>query len=170
MIIKSKKFSLRYPKLSDAKSNFEVQQDKDTAMNFRHHPETLKQAKEEIESAIKENRKKVKTSENFAIDVNGEFAGSISLHHIVYNHKCAITYNIGPKFRRQGIVSEAVKLLTNYAFKKYKLIRIEAGLRAYNIGSKKILEKNGFKLEGIRKKCTKKNGRYYDDLSYAKVK
>ncbi|MCF7871898.1 GNAT family N-acetyltransferase [Candidatus Woesearchaeota archaeon] len=170
MIIKAKQFILRYPKLSDAKRNFEVQQDKETAMNFRSHPETLKQAIEEIESAIKENRKKNKTSENFAIEVDGEFAGSISIHHIVPNHKCAITYNLDKKYRGRGIVSEAVKLITNYAFKKYKLVRIEAGLRAYNIASKKVLEKNGFELEGIRKKCTKKDGRYYDDLSYAKVK
>ena len=33
-----------------------------------------------------------------------------------------------------------------------------------------VLEKNGFKLEGIKKKAVKKNGRYYDDLVYAKVK
>lgn len=170
MIIKSKNFILRYPKLSDYKNNFDIQQDKETTMNFMSHPRTLKEAKKEIISAIKENKKKVKTSENFAIDVNGEYAGGISIHHIVKNHMCHITYNLGEKYRGKGIVSEAVKLICEYAFKKYKLIRIEAGVREYNIASIKLLEKNGFKLEGIKKKAVMKNGKYYNDFIYAKVK
>lgn len=170
MILKTKGFILRYPKISDVKRNFEVQQDTETAMNFNSHPETLKQAREEISHAIKENKKKNKTSENFAIEIQGEFAGSISIHHIVPNHKCSITYNLDKKYRGQGIMSKVVKLITTRAFKTYKVIRVEAGLRAYNIGSKKVLERNGFELEGVRRKNTKKNGRYYDDLTYAKIK
>lgn len=88
---------------------------------------------------------------------------------MIIGHKGTITYNIGEKYRGQGIVSEAVKLLTNYAFKKYKLVRIDANLRSYNIASKRVLEKNGFELEGIKRKNTKKNKRYYDDLIYSKI-
>ena len=170
MIIKSKNFILRYPKLSDCKNNFEIQQDKETIMNFMSHPKNLTEAKKEIISAIKENNKKLKTSENFAIDVNGEYAGGISIWGIVKNHMCHITYNLGEKYRGKGIVSEAVKLLCDYAFKKYNLVRIEAGVREYNKASIKILEKNGFKLEGIKRKAVFKQGKYYDDLIYAKVK
>jgi len=60
--------------------------------------------------------------------------------------------------------------LTNYAFKKYKLVRIETHLRSYNIASERVLEKNGFELEGVKRKSTKKNGRYYDDLMYSEIK
>ena len=169
-IIKSKKFILRYPTLSDAKGNFEVQQDKETAMNFMSHPQTLKEARQEIVEAIKENSKKVKTSETFAIEINKEFVGAISIHHILPKHKATLTYNLGEKFRGQGIMYEAVKLITRYAFKKYKLVRIEGNVREYNKASIKILEKNGFVCEGRKRKAVKKNNKYYDDLMYAKVK
>ena len=170
MIIKTKKFILRYPKISDYKNNFEIQQDKETAMNFMSHPTTLKEAKKEILDAVKANKQKNKTSETFAIDIKGEFAGAISIHHIVKNHKAHLTYNLGEKWRGQGIVSQAVKLICNYAFKKYKLVRIEGNVREYNKASIRILEKNGFKCEGRKKKAVLKKGKFYDDFMYAKVK
>jgi len=170
MILTTKQCILRYPRMSDVKAHFTTQQDQATARNFRSYPKTLAAAKEEIVSAIKENRKRQKTAENFAIIVNGEYAGAIAIHHIIAGHLCHLTYNIGAVFRGKGITSAAVKRVTAYAFKKYRLVRIEAGVRAYNLPSIRVLEKNGFRREGRKRKAFKKDGKFYDDFMYAKVK
>ena len=60
----------------------------------------------------------------------------------------SISYWIGEKFWRKGYMTEAIKLILNYSFKKKKLNRIYAQINGDNIASQKLLEKIGFKLEG----------------------
>ena len=48
---------------------------------------------------------------------------------------------------------------------------METGTRAFNKGAQKILEKAGYKLEGISKKhIHQQNGRYSDEFFYGKLK
>ena len=39
-----------------------------------------------------------------------------------------------------------------------------------NIASRRVVEKNGFKLEGVREKSIYKNGIVYDECIYGKLK
>jgi len=115
-------------------------------------------------------------SETFAIEINGEFAGYVGIHSLNENplkEKGAIGiigYCMHPKFRGLGITTKAVKFLTEYAFKKYKLKRISGRCRSFNKASAKVLEKVGYKLEGIHRKESYKNGKYCDNIIWAKVK
>ena len=49
---------------------------------------------------------------------------------------------------------------------RYKLNKIYAGVSSLNIGSKKVLEKNKFILEGVRKKHFYYNQEWSDCLEY----
>ena len=49
------------------------------------------------------------------------------------------------------------------------LKKLKAGLHEMNIGSKKVLEKNNFKLEGKMKSEMVYNGRRYNLYSYGKI-
>jgi ribosomal-protein-alanine N-acetyltransferase len=60
-------------------------------------------------------------------------------------------YWLGKKFEGKGHMSEATKLLIDFSFDILKVRKIEAGVYDDNIGSQKVLQKNGFKIEGIKR-------------------
>ena len=92
------------------------------------------------------------------------------MSRIIPKLKAKISAWIGKNEREKGIMTSATKLLVEYGFKKHKLRRIYANVRTYNKPAVHVLEKCGFKLEGIQKKNALKNGKYYDDFLYAKIK
>ncbi len=51
----------------------------------------------------------------------------------------------------KGIATEAIRLLTNYAFNVLSLRKVKAGCYAINVGSQKAFKKAGFKVEGVLK-------------------
>ena len=164
--LKGKGFILRRIKKSDFNSWWENLNDKIIARNFRTNPKNIKEARKEFNWKFNKKNK----DDFFAIEVEGNVVGGIGLHYIVPRLKAIISSWIGKKYRNKGIVTNATKLIVNYGFKKHKLKRIWANVRTYNKASARVLEKCGFKLEGIQKKNVLKNGKYYDDFLYAKIK
>lgn len=172
-IIKSKEFILRHPLLSDAESFFEAETDEQSKKGFFTTPKNVEEIRESIKKQLREDKKKKPSSEMFVIEIDGQCAGWINLHDLnkkYHEHKATIGYCLHPNFRGRGITSKAVKLVTNYAFKKYKLKRISGWCRTFNKASAKVLENSGFKLEGILRKNKIKDGKYLDDMVWAKVK
>ena len=86
-------------------------------------------------------------------------------------HKRAeITYVIGEqKYWGKGITTNAISTIIEISRKEYNLYKLFAGIAEKNIGSKKVLEKNGFNLEGIRKKHLYYNDDFQDQLDYGLV-
>ena len=165
MILRSQdpNFILRPARESDLRSWFTYHKDKEISRNFMSIPKTLKEARKEL-------LKKKKNSQGFVIDVDGGAVGSIGIHSIVKKHKGVISFWIARKCRGKGIMTKAVKMVTNYFLKKYKLKRISGNVRTFNKASARVLEKAGYKLEGILRKNKMKNGKFMDDLVFAKVK
>ncbi|HFJ9286865.1 TPA: GNAT family N-acetyltransferase, partial [Bacillus toyonensis] len=62
----------------------------------------------------------------------------------------------------RGYTTEALRLVVDFAFRELKLHRIEAGAMPSNIASIRVLEKVGFKKEGIAKENVKINGKWTD--------
>jgi len=168
MIIKTKKFILRSPKKGDEDSLWENYNDKTIAKNM-----VLMETEKEFKGRWKDSFKKKKGVNLInIIEVNGNSAGAISLRGTdEYNKtKATISYWIGKKYRNKGITTKALRLFTDYAFKKLKLVRIQANVRTFNKASARILEKAGYKLGGIRRKNVLKEGKFYDDFLYARVR
>lgn len=175
IILKSErpKFILRHFKMSDLKDYFELQKDKAVQRGFMASAKTLAEARKKLKQKISNYRKKKPKSENFVIEIDGKFVGFVSLHDLnekYFEHKGVVGYSIHPKFRKKGITTKALKLVTDHAFKKYKLKRIEGWCRTFNKASARVLEKAGYKLEGVLRKNKCKNGKYLDDMIWAKVK
>lgn len=81
----------------------------------------------------------------FAILFNGEFAGSISVRRIDKEKDIgAIDYWIAPPFWNKGIGTKAAKKAIEYGFKVLGIRNMESFCLVENIGSGKVLEKNGF--------------------------
>ena len=77
--------------------------------------------------------------------------GNIKLGPINWVHRFAdISLLIGDKnYWGKGIATEAIRLISNFAFKVINLRKVKAGCYASNIGSAKAFEKAGFKREGL---------------------
>ncbi len=133
------------------------------------YPYTMKHAKDWIAKNLSLYRKKKKTEVNFAIDIGGEVAGGIGLRYIE-GHKAELGYWLSEKYWGKGIMTEAVKLVSELGFKKLKLHRVYVNVHKGNKASARVLEKAGFKLEGINRKNVLKDGRIVDSILYAKVK
>jgi RimJ/RimL family protein N-acetyltransferase len=108
----------------------------------------------------------------FAIELNREFCGIIGLikQQDVREKSAELGYWIGEPFWNKGITTEAVKLITEYGFSNLNIIRIYSTVFEYNIASMKVLEKNGYKKEGIFKKAIFKNNKIWDEHRYFKLK
>ncbi len=133
------------------------------------YPYKKKGAKEFVEEALKNYRKRKKTDIVFAIEINNEVNGAIGIHEIE-EHKAKIGYWLNDKYWNKGIMSKVVKKVSSYAFNTLKLKRLEAPVHPKNIGSMKVLEKNGFKLEGKFMKYEYHRGKLSDTYFFGKVK
>lgn len=108
----------------------------------------------------------------FLIYWNNEVAGEIgiSLKKDVFRLTAEIGYFISKAYWGNGLATQAVKKMTEYAFANFDIIRIEAGVFDFNKSSMKVLEKNGYYLESVRKKAVIKNGKIIDDYIWVKLK
>ncbi|MBT4418172.1 GNAT family N-acetyltransferase [archaeon] len=164
------KYKLRRPTKSDLKSFHKNKNDKTIAKNMfgPKYPLTLNQAKKDLNKLILDNKKE--NTDIFVIDIDGEATGMIGLWEIIPQLKAKIGYFIGKDYRGKGITTEAIKEIVKYGFKKYKLRRIYGNVKFENKASARVLEKAGFKLEGIQKKNGFKYRKYFDEFLYARVK
>jgi RimJ/RimL family protein N-acetyltransferase len=89
----------------------------------------------------------------YFITVNdGEFAGVIAIRDIDWESGvCDLGYLIAEKFQNQGIATRAVALTLEQAFGKAKLRKVKATTAVSNVASYRVLQKNGFSLEGSLK-------------------
>jgi len=105
----------------------------------------------------------------FAIDIHGEAVGGIGIHpqQDIFIKNAELGYWLAEPFWGQGIISEAIPKMVAFAFTTFDIDRVFARPFETNIGSQKVLEKNGFVLEGRFEKILFKRGEYYDELIYA---
>lgn len=109
---------------------------------------------------------------NFAIDIDGQAVGGIGvgIREDVRRKTAEIGYWIGKKYWGQGIVTEALKVFTEYAFKNYDVCRLEASVFEWNPASMRVLEKAGYEREACLKKAAFKDGKTIDLIIYASVR
>jgi RimJ/RimL family protein N-acetyltransferase len=172
IIIRSKKIILRPFKKGDLESLTKILNDKEIYKNTLAipYPYRIKHAKDWINFNLKQNRKKNKTAINFVIELRGELIGGIGLSNIVDNHKTEIGYWVGKDYRGQGVATEAIRLITDYAFHKLKLKRVYATIFPWNEASKRVVKNNNYKFEGILKKYHKKYNKFIDACFFSKIK
>ncbi|MBI2542312.1 GNAT family N-acetyltransferase [Candidatus Woesearchaeota archaeon] len=168
-ILKSRKFILRPYRKGDESSLIRNINDRHVYRNTCSipYPYTRKDALEFIKSnKLPDAGKKMI---NFAIDVGGEAIGGIGFREIKI-HRAEIGYWLGRKYWNRGIMSEALRLATDFGFKKLRLRRVYAIVFCRNMASARILKKNNYKLEGVMKKYTLKDGKLIDVMIFAKIK
>lgn len=81
-----------------------------------------------------------------------------------------IGYWVGERFARHGYMREAIEAVVHYAFTKLDLSRIEAACLPENTPSRGLLEKCGFKYEGVAQSYLQINGRWRTHVLYAQLR
>lgn len=107
-----------------------------------------------------------------AVMVDGQVVGSVSVEkkEDVYGKDAEIGYFLNRDQWTQGLMTEAVRQILPMAFAELDLIRITGLVNAPNWASRKVLEKNGFVLEGIMKQAVVKAEQIDDLCIYGKLK
>lgn len=81
-----------------------------------------------------------------------------------------IGYELGRKYWGKGYATEAVREILKYGFKNMNLNRIEAFTVPQASASINLLEKLGFKKEGMLREYGYWNGKYWDENVYSLLK
>lgn len=108
---------------------------------------------------------------NFAVVCDDELTGSIGYirKEDVYRKNVEIGYFIGEQYWGRGIATHAVAMLLDCIIAETDAVRIYAEVFEYNKASMKVLQKNGFYLEGIHRKAAIKNNTIVDDYIWVKL-
>lgn len=103
---------------------------------------------------------------------DGRIVGAITLDHIRRGPAQAGTlgYWIGQPHARRGYMREAIQGVVHFAFNDLDLSRIDAACLPENVASRGVLEKCGFKYEGVAQSYLQINGRWRNHVLYASLR
>jgi ribosomal-protein-alanine N-acetyltransferase len=98
-------------------------------------------------------------------------AGGITLSNVRRGvaQAASVGYWIGQSFAGRGHMTDAMQTLVPYAFDHLRLHRLEAACLPHNAASIRVLEKVGFKPEGLARRYLKIDGRWQDHLLFALI-
>jgi [ribosomal protein S5]-alanine N-acetyltransferase len=133
------------------------------------HHFTLEGQREGIEAAIRKWENDVGyTFGIFTVDSH-ELIGRLSLSNVVRGawHSCTIGYFLDESRNGQGLTTEAVRLAVEFAFDDAKLHRVQGAVMPRNLGSIRVLEKVGFRHEGLARYYLKINENWEDHNIYS---
>lgn len=100
-----------------------------------------------------------------------EIVGTVMLFGFDREAKHAeIGYVFHSRHWGKGYGTETVALTSDFAFENLDLHKLHARVADANIGSARVLEKNGFELEGRLRDYYFIDGSYYDSLLFGKFR
>lgn len=108
----------------------------------------------------------------FLIRHDGTLVGAITMDNIRRGpaQSATIGYWVGEPFARQGFMREAIDAVVRHGFSIFDLSRIEAACLPENVASRGVLERSGFKYEGVAQSYLQINGRWRNHVLYANLR
>jgi ribosomal-protein-alanine N-acetyltransferase len=85
------------------------------------------------------------------------------------SQSASLGYWTGAAYTGRGCMTEAVRAVLPFAFDQLRLHRVEAACLPTNAASIRVLQKNGFRLEGTARRYLKIDGRWQDHLLFATI-
>jgi [ribosomal protein S5]-alanine N-acetyltransferase len=108
----------------------------------------------------------------FAIVYEGELVGQLTVAGITRGslQSAHLGYWVDSRVAGQGVMPAAVALATDHCFLAAGLHRVEVNIRPENHASRRVVEKLGFREEGLRELFLHIDGDWRDHLSFALVR
>lgn len=98
-----------------------------------------------------------------------DLVGGITLCNVRrgVTQSCTLGYWVGAAYARQGYMTAAVRAVVPFVFDSLELHRLEAACLPSNTASMRLLERVGFKREGLARQYLRINGDWCDHVLYA---
>ena len=106
---------------------------------------------------------------SWVILYGGQFAGELTVWHIVRGSckSAELGYWIDSRFAGRGIMPTALAMGVDHCFQAMDMHRLEADIQPENAASRRVVEKLGFRDEGIRVRYVRIDGAWRDHICYA---
>ncbi|MDX2092247.1 MAG: GNAT family protein [Kofleriaceae bacterium] len=108
----------------------------------------------------------------WAIELDGAVVGTIGLHGICWSvlalrvDRAELGYWIAPHARNRGLMSEAARAVTGWAFATLGLHKVWVQCTEANAGSRRVIEKLGFRFVGAAVDDVWRDGLWHTRLRY----
>jgi len=167
--LRGKKVYLRYPKIEDFA---EFAAASKASRRFHRGLVNPPIERKDFENYIARNDSE--SDECFLICrvADNAICGTINLSQIFRKsfQNAYLGYYLFEKYARQGLMTEAVRLILKFAFRDLKLHRVEANVQPENTPSIAVLQRCGFTKEGFSRKYLKIGGKWRDHERFAIIK
>lgn len=171
--IKSKRLILRQFTINDTVyifNNWASDENVCKYMRWPHH-ENIKETKMILNDWLAAYNKLSFYKWAITLKESDEPLGSIDLLIVNENDLCGdVAYCIGKKYWGQGIVTEALKAVLNFAFGDIGFNRIETYHSINNPASGRVMQKSGMTFEGLARQKYKSISGFEDCNMYAILK
>ncbi len=105
----------------------------------------------------------------WVVTYGGAFAGQLTVGGIVWGSARSgqVGYWVDQAYAGRGVIPTALAMAVDHCFLTVGLHRIEATIRPENHASRRVMEKLGFREEGLRKRSLHIDGAWHDHICYA---
>jgi ribosomal-protein-alanine N-acetyltransferase len=105
----------------------------------------------------------------WVVTYDGRFAGQLTIGGIVWgsSRSAQVGYWVDEVFAGQGIIPTVLAMAMDHCFFAVGLHRVEATIRPENQASRRVVEKLGFREEGLRRRALHIDGAWRDHICYA---
>ena len=132
---------------------------------------SIEEAKKLIDMFQKNFYEKRSMRWGIVLKKDNKFIGTLGLNGLqLKNKKAEIGYEIHPSYWRKGYTSEAIHEVLRYSYLELELNRIGAVVYLENEASSNLLEKLGFKKEGVLRDYLFQNNSYHTTSMFSLLK
>ena len=104
------------------------------------------------------------------VDGGLRVAGCIVLGWVQWAHLSAsVSYWLGEKFTGRGLATEALRLVSRFAFTELGLHRLEVSASVSNVDSQNVAVRAGFTQEGVSRDFERINGIFEDHVRFSRL-
>jgi ribosomal-protein-alanine N-acetyltransferase len=105
----------------------------------------------------------------FIVTYDGRLVGQLTVAGITWGSLCSahVGYWVDQDVAGRGVMPTAVALVVDHCFFTVGLHRVEVNIRPENTASRRVVEKLGFREEGIRPRYLHIDGGWRDHICYA---
>lgn len=105
----------------------------------------------------------------FGVFIDQQFAGEINLNNVTRGalQGATVGYWIDQAHAGHSYTSEALVVITRYAFEQLRLHRLEICIVPRNLNSRRVVDKLAIREEGVAERYLEINGTWEDHVRYA---
>ncbi|MBS1551451.1 MAG: GNAT family N-acetyltransferase [Bacteroidetes bacterium] len=168
-ILETDRLILKELSLNDAEDIFEIYSNEEVMKYFgKNTYKDLSEAELMIEMCIRAFKNKEGIRWGIVFKNSGELIGSAGIWRIIEKHlRGEIGYDLKITHWNKGIMTEALRAVTEFGFSKMNLHSLEANIDPDNAASRRLLGKIGFSKEGYFRESYFHEGKFMDSEIYS---